>query len=92
MARRNNQGGPLDAPNFNGSTEWFTCLPSSNVHSAKRVGNNLHVRFLNNTKTAPGSTYTYYGAGPRLGELIRAPSRGKFVRRVLIPEYFAAKL
>jgi hypothetical protein len=89
---RGNTAGPLDAPNFNGTSEWFTCLPSTNVHSARRSGNNLHVRFLNPEKTGPGSTYSYIGAGPRLGELIKAPSRGKFVRRVLIPGYFAARL
>ena len=91
MGRRNTAG-PLHAPNYNGTSEWFTCLPSSNVHSARRAGNNLHVRFLNKEKTGPGSSYTYFGAGPRLGELLDAPSRGKFVRRVLIPEYFASKL
>lgn len=82
MAERRFQNPNTDRQ-FSGLTVWFPAGPSSNVHSVRRAGNNLHVRFLDKATKGPGRSYLYAGAGYLLGDFRAAPSRGKFVWQVL---------
>lgn len=50
---------------------WFE-VESTNLAAAGRRGADLLVRFRN------GAEYVYPGAGPLLGDLLRAESKGKF--------------
>ena len=75
--------------NFKGDTGWIPAGGSSNVHSFRRVNNDLRVRFLDSQKTGPGPYYTYKGAGYLLGEMRAAGSKGKFVHDVLKPQFNA---
>ena len=59
------------------SQKGYTWVLSSNVSAAKRVGNDLYIRFLN------GSLYRYDNKGDSFTNLIAAASKGKWVWRFL---------